>query len=147
MKETMKQIIKDTIMYTNFNLEEKLFQIDAQEIKGNISKEEKQELEQLAREHAKHENGYASSLEQRVATLEKKVQELEKANTTDEPIEDDEQVGEEVEEYKEWTQPLGAHDAYKEGDKVMFNGKKYVCLRTGSTYNPVVYPADWKEVI
>lgn len=44
-----------------------------------------------------------------------------------------------VDEYPEWVQPTGAHDAYNIGDKVTYNGKKYVCKSDGNVYAPDVY--------
>ena len=47
-----------------------------------------------------------------------------------------------IEEYPEWVQPTGAHDAYNTGDKVSYNGKHYVCTIDGNAYAPDVY--GWK---
>lgn len=49
-------------------------------------------------------------------------------------------------EYPEWKQPTGAHDAYQKGDKVTYNGKKYISLIDSNTYSPADYPAGWKLV-
>lgn len=50
-----------------------------------------------------------------------------------------------IEEYPEWHQPTGAHDAYNVGDKVSYDGKHYECTVDGN-----VWPPDggfgWKEV-
>ena len=48
-----------------------------------------------------------------------------------------------IDEYPEWVQPTGAHDAYNTGDKVSYNGKHYVCTIDGNAYAPGVY--GWKE--
>ena len=47
-----------------------------------------------------------------------------------------------IEEYPEWVQPTGAHDAYNTGDKVSYKGKHYVCTIDGNAYAPDVY--GWK---
>lgn len=55
----------------------------------------------------------------------------------------------EVDEYPEWKQPTGAHDAYHRGDKITFNGKKYECIApegVAVVWDPVTYPAYWQEV-
>lgn len=52
----------------------------------------------------------------------------------------------EAEEYPEYIQPTGAHDAYNTGDKVTYNGKHYVCQMDGCVWNPATYPAGWEEV-
>ena len=52
-------------------------------------------------------------------------------------------VGVSVDEYPEWVQPTGAHDAYNIGDKVTYNGQHYVCTSNANVYAPDVY--GWKE--
>ena len=47
-----------------------------------------------------------------------------------------------IEEYPEWVQPTGAHDAYNTGDKVSYKGKHYVCTIDGNAYAPDVYGWD-----
>lgn len=49
-----------------------------------------------------------------------------------------------LEEYPEWVQPTGAHDAYAEGAKVTHNGKKWVSTIASNVYEPSVY--GWDEV-
>ena len=44
-----------------------------------------------------------------------------------------------------WIQPLGAHDAYKKGDQVVYNGKTFESLVDGNVWEPVE-GAQWKEV-
>lgn len=51
-------------------------------------------------------------------------------------------VGVSIDEYPEWVQPTGAHDAYNTGDKVSYNGKHYVCTIDANTYAPDVYGWD-----
>ena len=46
----------------------------------------------------------------------------------------------------DFVQPTGAHDAYKKGDKVKFEGKTYESLIDANTYSPSAYPAGWKEI-
>lgn len=50
-------------------------------------------------------------------------------------------------EYPEFVQPTGSHDAYSKGDKVAFEGKKYVSLIDANTWSPVSYPSGWEEVV
>lgn len=49
------------------------------------------------------------------------------------------------EEFPEWSQPVGAHDAYNEGDKVTHNGTKYVSTANGNVWEPGIY--GWSIVI
>ena len=48
-----------------------------------------------------------------------------------------------IDEYPEWVQPTGAHDAYHLGDKVSYNGKHYISTIDANTYAPDVY--GWEE--
>ena len=50
-----------------------------------------------------------------------------------------------VEEWPEFVQPTGAHDAYNTGDKVTYNGKQYISLIDANVYSPDAYPAGWEE--
>ena len=65
---------------------------------------------------------------------------LENQGTGEEPTEP-------VEEYPEYVQPTGAHDAYNTGDKITYNGKKYICKINGCVWDPDTYPAGWEEVV
>lgn len=44
-----------------------------------------------------------------------------------------------VDAWPEWVQPSGAHDAYNRGDKVSYNGKRYICTADANVYAPDVY--------
>lgn len=48
-----------------------------------------------------------------------------------------------IEEYPDWVQPTGAHDAYNTGDKVTHLEKHWVSLIDANTYEPSVY--GWEE--
>lgn len=54
--------------------------------------------------------------------------------------------GSTTEVVKEFIQPTGAHDTYKKGDKVLFNGKIYKSLIDNNAYSPTDYPQGWEEV-
>lgn len=45
----------------------------------------------------------------------------------------------------EWVRPTGAHDAYKKGDVVAFEGYLYRSLIDANVYSPSEYPAGWKR--
>ena len=49
-----------------------------------------------------------------------------------------------VEEWPEWVQPTGAHDAYAAGAKVTHNGKHWVSDIDNNTWAPGAY--GWTEV-
>ena len=44
-----------------------------------------------------------------------------------------------------WKQPLGAHDAYKKGDKVLYSGKVWINTIDNNVYQPGVY--GWREEV
>jgi len=57
-------------------------------------------------------------------------------------------IGNPADEWPEWSAPIGTEDAYKMGDKVSHNGKKWICTAVGGdgVYNiwePGVY--GWSE--
>lgn len=49
-----------------------------------------------------------------------------------------------AEEWPEWSQPVGAHDAYGSGDKVSHNGKHWISSAAANVWEPGVY--GWTEV-
>lgn len=48
-------------------------------------------------------------------------------------------------EFPDWKQPAGAHDAYAKGDKVKHNGKKWESTSDANVWEPGVY--GWSENI
>lgn len=50
-----------------------------------------------------------------------------------------------LEEWPEWRQPAGAQDAYKIGDKVSYNGKRYISKIDGNTTEPGTDERWWIE--
>lgn len=142
----MFDIIKNVIKTKDFELRDILYKINKMWIEAQISEDEKTELDELARENAVAENSYASlkeqveniyseldSIKSRLATLE---------STEESPTEPTEPV----DEYPEYQQPTGAHDAYKVGDKITYNGKKYICKLDGCVWTPDDYPQGWEVV-
>ncbi len=49
-----------------------------------------------------------------------------------------------AEEWPEWSQPVGAHDAYAEGAKVSHGGKHYISSVGGNVWEPGIY--GWNEI-
>lgn len=151
----MKELFINVINNGDYSLRDMLKKINERHINNDLTDEDKTELEELARNNAKAINDYAP-IEQRLEEIFRRIEALEKElvsigkqlvsneGTETEPSEGEEEV---VEEYPEYVQPLGSHDAYKIGDKVTFNGKRYVSLIDGNNWTPLVYPQGWKEVI
>lgn len=52
-------------------------------------------------------------------------------------------IGNPLEEFPEWVQPIGAHDAYTQGAKASHGGKKWVSDVDGNVWEPGVY--GWQE--
>lgn len=50
-----------------------------------------------------------------------------------------------LEEWPDWVQPTGAHDAYAKGDKVTHNSKKWTSDVDANTWEPGVY--GWTEFV
>ena len=51
-----------------------------------------------------------------------------------------------LEEYPQWVQPTGAHDAYTKGAKVSDEGKRWISNKDVNVYKPGLVPGDWSEV-
>lgn len=50
-----------------------------------------------------------------------------------------------IAEWPEWVQPTGAQDAYNTGDRVTYNGERYISTIDGNVYSPEAYPAGWEK--
>ena len=154
----MFNIFKNVIETSDFDLRDILNKIEESYIKSSLSKEEQEELEEMARKHAKPENSYADvqkqidDLAQQIKLLKETVEAnaqgtsalkdaVEKLGGVITPPEE-----QPTEEYPEYKQPTGAHDAYKIGDKITYNGKHYECIFGNCVWNPDEYPSGWKEV-
>lgn len=143
----MYETIKNLIEKGGYELVDILKKINTVWLKSYITEEEMEELEALAREKANPINSYAPLQEQidKLYTyqkdLEARVSLLEREAGQEEPTEP-----EPVEEYPEFVQPQEAHDSYNIGDKITYNGKKYVCKMDGCVWSPDVYPAGWELV-
>ena len=53
--------------------------------------------------------------------------------------------GGEEEEFPEYVQPT-AENPYMTGDKVTFNGERYICLIDNCVWSPTDYPQGWEKV-
>ena len=52
-------------------------------------------------------------------------------------------AGDPAEEWPEWSQPIGAHDAYAAGDKVSHNNKHWISDIDANVWEPGIY--GWHE--
>lgn len=138
----MYEIIKTVIESKRYELADMLEKIDTMWLQNEITEEQKIELVDLARENAKTENSYSDLQKQieqafsEIAALKVRVDKLD--GTEPDP-----------EEYPEYVQPTGAHDAYHKDDKVTYKGKKYICIApedVAVVWDPETYPAYWQLV-
>lgn len=142
----MYEIIKSVIQSKDYELREMLYKINKMYIESAITETEKTELDRLARQNAVAENSYASTnvqmknIYKEIDDLKSRVSLLENKDNTEEPAETEN-------EYKEYVQPTGAHDAYHVGDKITYNGKKYVCKMDNYVWSPEEYPQAWEEIV
>lgn len=137
----MYEIIKSVIESKDYELKDILYKINKMWIESAITEDEKKELDNLARENAKAENSYAP-LQEQIEEIFKRLETLEEYHKVEEPTEPEPE-----DEYPEYKAPSGAHDAYNTGDKITYNGKKYICKMDGCVWNPDIYPAGWEEVV
>ena len=141
----MYEVIKNVINSKDYKLEDILYKINKMWIEGAITEEEKTELDSLARQNAKAENSYVP-LQEQIDKLYADMKELEARIGLLEQEEGQETEEPEIEEYPEFIQPGGAYNAYNTGDKITYNGKKYICKINGCVWTPDAYPQGWKEV-
>ena len=50
-----------------------------------------------------------------------------------------------LEEFPQWVQPTGAHDAYNKGDKVSDEGKHWISEIDGNVWKPGTVAGAWRE--
>lgn len=109
--------------------------------------QQRTELISLARQNADPAASYAplqdqiDALADRLDALTTRVSALEQSGG-DEPEQP-------AEEWPEYVQPTGAHDAYHNGDKATWNGQHYTCIApegTACVWDPDTYPAYWQLV-
>lgn len=113
---------------------------------GELTEDEMEQLFEQAQDNAKPDDSYApladrvKAIEEWETIIEERLSKLESGSSTDygEP----EESGDEWPEYK---QPTGAHDAYHVGDKITYNGKHYTCVLDGCVWTPDTYPQGWQE--
>lgn len=131
----MYGIAKKVIESKKYDLSDILKKIDTLWVRGSITDEQKEELVSMARSNAEVQNSLdvmamLDDLEERVRILEAKINSDSTGST------------ESVAEYK-------ANKKYKNGDKVLFEGKVYICIapdKEKCPWSPADYPEYWEEV-
>lgn len=130
----IKGIFEQTILRGGFDLAAMLERIDLYNVEAKLTDEERESLYALARQHAHPQYNYDSEIEAIWAAIRELQQAQEEGGGT-----------EPADEWPEFVQPTGAHDAYTVGNKITFNGKHYVCKMDVCVWSPAVYPDAWKE--
>ena len=137
----MYTIIEAVINSKVYELNDILKKIDIIWMQGEISDEEKNSLIAKAQENADGEQSYLplqgqiDKLFTIIDSISNRVTILEGGKAAIE------------EEYPEFVQPIGKHDAYNKGDKITYNGRKYECVKNNVMWSPDVNPKCWKEVV
>lgn len=130
---SIKTIFEQTIQRGEFDLTEMLERIDSYNIEAKITDEERESLYALAREHAAPQYNYDAEIEALWAAIRELQQGQQGGGATP------------SEEWPEFVQPTGVHNAYTVGSKITFNGKRYVCKMYVCVWSPAVYPKAWEE--
>ena len=125
----MRTIFEQVISRGDYDLTAMLQSIDRYHIEGKLTDEDREALYALAREGAQPVYDYAAEIEAIWAAI----RELQGQ-------------AQDSEEWPEFVQPTGAHDAYGVGAQVTYNGQRYRCKMPNFVYAPDVYPDAWELV-
>lgn len=145
----MYEIVRNVITSGQYELTDMLKKIDTIWLQGTLDGTQRTELIELARSRADPKQSYdiqkqletifsnLSEMGRAILELTDRVTKLEGGSVTP-PV---------VDEYPQFVQPTGAHDAYNTGDKMTYtDGKRYICQMDNCVWGPDTYPAGWKLV-
>ena len=126
------KILTDVLHSGNFDLGEKLESIQYYQVHGELTLEQMEELNALAREKAQPQYDPENDISQlldHLHALEERVAKLE-----------DTEVVEKYPEYEDdrW---------YFSGEGVTFKGTKSTCIAKKTKFSPADKPKDWQEVV
>ena len=128
----MKEMFEQVIAMKNYDLKTLLANIDQYHIEGRLTDEERLDLTMQARKGAEPEYDYAGEINALWAAG-RELQQMVKP-----PAEEDEA-------WPEFVQPTHAGTAYQVGDKVTFQGERYICVLAHCVWSPADYPAGWEK--
>ena len=126
-------IINSVISRGGYDLSTVLNRIDTLWAEGKIQDDERDMLTTDARDKAAPQFDYSATIQDILARL----------RALEEKVASGETSGDTGDEYKEYV----AGKYYYNGDKILFNGKKYHCIAPSGTvcvWSPVEYPAYWE---
>lgn len=139
----MFETVQTIINAGGYNLTDLSQRIKTLYAMGELTDDEMKQLLEQAQTNAKPDDSYApladrvKVIEEWETTVEGRLSKLETGSSTD--------PEEPADEWPEYVQPTGAHDAYHVGDKITYNGKHYTCLMDGCVWTPDAYPQGWRE--
>ena len=136
----MKSIFAQVIARKNYDLSGLLRRIDAYHVEGKLTDAEREELYAQAQTGASPQYDYGREIEavwKAIRELREAVAGLTQTQPSEPPAEED--------EWPEYVQPTGAHDAYQAGDKISFQGERYVCTLNNCVWSLADYPAGWQK--
>lgn len=113
---------------------------------GELTEDEMKQLIEQAQTNANPDDSYApladrvKAIEEWETTIEERLSKLESGSSTDPGDPKDP-----ADEWPEYKQPTGAHDAYHVGDKITYNGEHYTCVMNGCVWTPDAYPQGWHK--
>lgn len=139
MASSMYTIVKGVIEQQRFELSDMLAKIDTEWVLSALTDGEREELIELARQHANPDNGLPG-IADRVSALEIRVAALEQGGGT----EGGETDPEPADEWPDYVRPTSKDEYYNKGDKVTFEGKHYTCAKNNVANSPAELPKAWK---
>ena len=140
----MYQIVKTLIEAGGYDLADLLHRIDVLYARGRLTDEERENLYELARTGANPDDSLPDVTE-RVGAVEERVAELEARVTAieDGTMTPGSQGPPAEEEWPEWVRPTSKDEYYHKGDKVTFEGARYVCDKNNVVVSPAEDPKSW----
>ena len=151
----MYNIFKTVIGTGRFDLNELVSKVDRYTVEGKITEAQRDELLTQARSYADPNYSFGSSWQDELLRLWAEVRAL-KAQIAElhpieevpvdpeEPVDPEAPVIPPVNEWPDYIQPTGAHDAYPLGAKITYNNLHYISLIANNVWTPVAYPAGWQ---
>lgn len=128
----MKKIFESVINRGGYDLTGLLKRIDEYHVEGKLTDAERDELYAQARQKPEAQYNVKAEIEAIWAAIRELQQGAAPEASTD--------------EWPEYVQPTGAHDAYQLGAQITFNGKRYRCAMANCIWSPDVLPDAWEEV-
>nr|UWI39313.1 MAG: hypothetical protein [Bacteriophage sp.] len=115
-------------------------------VMGELTEDEMKQLLEQAQDNAKPDESYApladrvKAIEEWETTIEERLSKLESGSSTDPGDPEDP-----ADEWPEYKQPTGAHDAFHVGDKITYTGKQYTYIYDGCVWTPDTSPQGRRE--